>query len=226
QVFDIRSNARSRATQFTIGISPNGAHRFDWHATYTYQRAVEQQARLGFSRVGFDRPGDPVGYDEVWSRALNAMRHQLVLTTSLDFARGLRLSAYYTGRSGRPYTPMVAGDVDGDGAANDAAFVFDPARVSDSTLAQAMHAILETAPPSARRCLRSQLGRLASRNSCVGPWSGDASLELDIPAQALGSGRMTAVRFQIVNVLAGTDAAIHGLSRVRGWGTAVVPDPV
>src|SRR5690348_17913161 len=38
-------------------------------------------------------------------------------------------------RSGSLFTPMIAGDVNGDGYLNDRAFVFDPARVADTSVA-------------------------------------------------------------------------------------------
>jgi len=226
QDFELRSSGRGRTAQFTVGVSPNGNHRFGWNIIYNYQRAFAQQPQLGFSRPLAAGAGDSVAYELAWSRAANEMRHQIVVATSLDFARGLRLSAYYTGRSGMPYTPVVAGDVDGDGGRGDPAFVLDPAVVSDTALARAMRTVLSAGPSSARDCLRAQIGQVAGRNSCVGPWSGDASLELSIPAEALGTGRVTAVRFQVTNVLAGVDALVHGANGARGWGSAELPDPV
>ena len=49
-------------------------------------------------------------------------------------------SVALTGRavSGLPYTPLVAGDVNGDGLSNDRAFIFDPAKAGDPSTALGM----------------------------------------------------------------------------------------
>src|SRR5439155_1695705 len=72
--------------------------------------------------------------------------------------------------SGAPFTPLVGADINGDGARNDRAFVFDPVTASDPSVATAMRALLATASPAVRDCLRRQLGHVAGRNSCAGPW--------------------------------------------------------
>ncbi len=54
----------------------------------------------------------------------------------------IRLSWNGSFRSGTPYTPIVAGDINGDGYANDRAFVFDPAKTADSALAAGMQSLL------------------------------------------------------------------------------------
>ena len=79
-------------------------------------------------------------------------------------------------RTGTPFTPTIAGDVNGDGYSNDRAFVFDPATTADPTLAAAMRDCSRPAPAAARECLLSQLGKLAQRNSCPGPWTSSANL--------------------------------------------------
>ena len=61
--------------------------------------------------------------------------------------------------------------MNGDGRANDRAFVFDPATASDPALAAAMGSLLANGSGYARDCLRRQVGRIADRNSCVGPWT-------------------------------------------------------
>jgi hypothetical protein len=66
---------------------------------------------------------------------------------------------------------MVQGDINGDGSSgNDRAFIPDPATVSDPALASQLNELISHAPAAARKCLVSQLGRMAGANSCRTPW--------------------------------------------------------
>jgi hypothetical protein len=128
--------------------------------------------------------------------------------------------------SGAPYTPLVSGDVNGDGVANDPAFVPDPATWDDPEGAAAMRTLLGTAPASTRACLRAQLGRVAGRNSCRMPWTAELDLQTNLwPAQAFRSRRFT-VTLTATNVLGGVDRLLHGPGGVRGWGGASSSEPV
>ena len=53
-------------------------------------------------------------------------RHQIVYNVGYNFFDFVRVNWFGSFRSGTPFTPMVAGDVNGDGFQNDRAFVFDP----------------------------------------------------------------------------------------------------
>ena len=79
-------------------------------------------------------------------------------------------SALSTSSPGTAYTPMVVGDINGDGYSNDRAFVTNPAVTADTALASQMKALIAAAPASARSCLQAQFGQVAATNSCRGPW--------------------------------------------------------
>ena len=65
----------------------------------------------------------------------------------------------------------MLGDINGDGYANDRAFVFDPASpTTDPAVADGIRSLLANGSPSARDCLSKQLGTVANRSSCEGPW--------------------------------------------------------
>jgi hypothetical protein len=73
--------------------------------------------------------------------------------------------------SGVPFAPRVSGDVNGDGqSGNDRAFIPDPATTPDTSLARQMSQLIGGAPAAARRCLTSQLGRIAGADNCRMPW--------------------------------------------------------
>jgi hypothetical protein len=128
--------------------------------------------------------------------------------------------------SGFRYTPLVSGDVNGDGYLNDRAFVFDPARVTDSTVARGMAALLSHASPSARSCLEAQLGRIAAHNSCVGPWGiSVGTVALDLDSHRIGLGNRGRLTLYFGNPLGGLDQLLHGSNNLHGWGQAAAPDP-
>jgi len=93
------------------------------------------------------------------------------------FGPDLELTGIGRLSSGAPFTPMVASDVNGDGARNDRAFVFDPAGAAPE--AAAMSRLLAAADPRVAACLESQVGQVAQRNSCRGPWQGSFDMQLN-----------------------------------------------
>jgi hypothetical protein len=124
--------------------------------------------------------------------------------------------------SGFYYTPAVLGDINGDGISNDRAFIFDPSVTGDAALAEAMGKLLEGASSGAKKCLQKQLGRVAGRNSCQGPWS--AALDLVYRPSAFGLARNPNVLITIGNPLGGLDQLLHGWNHMRGWGQPAIPE--
>jgi hypothetical protein len=180
---------------------------------YTYSARREEQT--GFAGTTF---GAPSAVE--WARGPLDVRHRVVAQTSVfpfgnRYGVGLVLGAQ--AQSGRPYTPLVADDVNGDGLANDRAFV----RPADVTT------LLATAPARARRCLARQLGQTAAANGCEGPWSATLNANLILgraPVPLLPRRANVTVGF--ANVLGGVDRLLHGSEGVHGWGTTPSPDPV
>jgi hypothetical protein len=131
--------------------------------------------------------------------------------------------------SGAPFTPRIGSDVNGDGARNDRAFIFDPrdaSLASDTALANGMTRLLANAPAGVRECLESQLGHIAARNSCRGGWSGSLEIQANFrPSLGRGLGRRLMISVNTSNLLAGLDRLFHGESGLRGWGQSARPDP-
>jgi hypothetical protein len=139
-------------------------------------------------------------------------------TINYPFTLGLELTAFGRMTSGSPFTPMVNADINGDGARNDRAFLFDPAVANDPVVAQGMSTLLSTVPGSVRSCLTRQLGGVATRNSCIGIWQPSLDLQLNWRPNLLGLNRRLAVSFLTVNFLGGLDQLVHGSNNLRGWG--------
>jgi hypothetical protein len=125
-----------------------------------------------------------------------------------------------------PFTPQVAADVNGDGYANDRAYLFDPAAGgTDPALAASMRGLLAGSSASVRRCLARQLGTIAARNSCDGPWTHAANLQLAFNPVKLRMPQRTTFSLAVSNPIGAVDRLLHGESGLRGWGQASIPDP-
>jgi hypothetical protein len=138
-----------------------------------------------------------------------------------------RLLVFLYGRvlSGLPYTPLIGGDVNGDGLVNDRAFIFDPARTTDTALARSMSTLLASATPTVKRCLSGQLGLPAGRNSCEGPWTAALNASVRLSGEQLLHVPRMDVTVNLANPLGGLDQLLHG-SNLRGWGAPAQPDPI
>ncbi len=227
QVLDVSSGLRSRNAQVTAslnGISSRGAI---FNLSWTVARNRDQ------SSYAFGPPA--FGYQQTPTRgnpnllpfasADQDIRHNLIGTATFPLNPSFEVTGIGRLTSGAPYTPTVNGDVNGDGARNDAAFVFDPkAPGLDPALAAAMQQVLASAPSSARACLESQLGQVAGRNSCRGPWVPGLDVQFNYKPDRLGLQRRLTISATLLNTLAGLDQLFHGSSNLRGWGQQVRPD--
>ena len=224
QVTDYLSDLKSHSTQLTFGLSPiafNSA--FQWSATYVWQKVTDQTR--GFNGT---TAGDP--YLTQWARGDRDARHQITYNVGYTFHQAVSVTAFGRLQSGNPFTPMVQGDVNGDGYNNDRAFVYNPATATTdpslSTLESNMQHLLVNAPSSVRDCLKKQFGTIAGKNSCEGPWSTSLSLRVSLVSQAMKviPDRAT-ISLGIANPLTGVDALVHGSNNLHGWGAPSVADP-
>jgi len=215
----LQSDLRSRSIQYTFGVNPVGlsTQHVRWTATYTYMANREQTRGFGSTTAG-----NPL--DVEWSPNGLGSRHAFNINL---YTRVHDLfSIAVTGRavSGTLYTPVVAGDINGDGLSNDRAFVFNPATASPATAA-GMNSLLASASPRVRNCLTSQFGAIAKRNSCEGPWTATASASIVLNPERLGWENRTSISLNFSNPLAGIDQLLHGTSHMQGWGQPASPDP-
>jgi len=220
QVTDYLSDLQSHSTQLSFGVSPiafNSA--FQWNVTYVWQKVVDETRGFGGGNTG----SDP--YLTQWARGNRDARHQITYNVGYTFHQAVSVRAFGRFQSGNPFTPMVSGDVNGDGYNNDRAFIYDPSKTTNPALAGAMQTLLTNAPSSVRDCLRKQLGTIAGRNSCEGPWSTSLSLRVSLVSQALKLPDRATISLGIANPLTGIDAAVHGSNHLHGWGAPSFTDP-
>jgi hypothetical protein len=238
QVTEYDSDRRSRSRQVTVGLSGTLPRwRLLGQLNYTWSRSRDE----GTSGGGFGRgfgggfaggfggglpltAGNP---NEVeWATSDFDRPHQVVMTLGhqprpwIDYTLVGRFS------SGSPFTPTVGSDINGDGARNDRAFVFDPSGTADPAVATAMARLLEGSSGRVRECLQSQLGSIAGRNSCRNPWSYGLDVRANVrPSLPRLRNRLT-FSVDAINTLGGLDRLLHGSSNLSGWGQQNQADPV
>ncbi len=218
RVTEIRSDLQSRAAQLSVTLAPilHGPTRFSWSGSYTYTKIREQVS--GFSSTA----GNPL--DVIWAASGQGPHSfNYNLRYNLFDAIAISWNGYF--RSGSAFTPIIAGDVNGDGYSNDRAFVYAPTSAGDTALASGMRQLLANTSAATRTCLEKQLGQIAARNSCRGPWSSNASLSLSLDRAKFRMPQRANISFSLNNPMGAADLAINRSGHLKGWGQSVSPDP-
>jgi hypothetical protein len=216
-----RSDLRSHVAQATLSIIPYLPRlltRFMVSGSYTYSRS--RRLTRGFDGNTF---GDPL--TPQWASGFTP-DHQIRFRLGYRFTRLHSIfTTYWNLQSGFPYTPLVAGDINGDGLANDRAFVFRPESAPSAGVASGMTSLLASTTPEARDCLRRQLGSAAGRDSCTRPWTAMMNARLDWQHRFGDTYHYVNISLAFSNPLGGLDQLLHGGNKLHGWGLPATPDP-
>ena len=213
------SDLRSTSTNFVFKLVPVTANKYlKWQLTYSLLDVRDQFN--GFSST----VGDP--FAKEWGPHLASGRHQFQLIwSSLPLWDLMYFNVAVGVKSGQRFTPLVAGDINGDGAfLNDRAFVFDPATLSDPTVRASMQELLDNGAPAARKCLAAQLNALAGRGSCQAPWVSTTNLNVNFNPQKLGLPKRLTINLAFTNPLGIADLLVNGTKNAKGWGQEIAPD--
>lgn len=222
-VLELGSRGESWTGQVTAGLSGFVGRGGQVGVYYTHSRARTLQGGIPFpGEPSASTAGDPALRE--WTDAPFVHRHLLQGILSLRPFPRLRVSAVGSLASGLPFTPLVGGDVNGDGYPNDRAFVFDPATAADPAVAEGMAALLRDAPAGARACLRAQAGQVARPGACRTAWLPSLDVRAELLARGNANSRRLTVTLTASNVTAGLDYLLHGPDGLRGWGQYPVPD--
>ncbi|HET9423937.1 MAG TPA: carboxypeptidase-like regulatory domain-containing protein [Gemmatimonadaceae bacterium] len=212
------SDLRSISRQVSVSLSPilfNVNYR--WSLSYVLQSVRDQQRGFGSNTAG-----NP--FVREWGRASSDSRHAIQGNFNYTFRNAVTFSTNARLSSGTPFSPIVQGDVNGDGQSNDRAFIFDPAAVTDPATKSALEAVYASSPM--KDCLTSQIGRIAGRNSCQAPWFFNIqNMQVSFVSSALRLPQRATVRMGLSNVLTGIDMLVHGSDGVHGWGQQPNLDP-
>ena len=217
RVSEQRSDLQSESRQLTFSLRPlSFSSKWGWSLSYVLADVREQFN--GFTST----IGDP--RSRTWSPGQNFSRQQIQYQLNYNWLNTMRISWSGGLRSGVLYSALVQGDVNGDSFGNDRAFIYDPATASDPIVAAGMRTLLATGTPEATACLQSQLGKLAGRNTCEGPWTMTGNLSMSFNSLRIGLPQRANLSVQITNPLGGVDRLLHGEDKIRGWGMNIQPD--
>ena len=207
-----------RAQAFTATL--NLEHRFSGATalggSYTFTRAYDNSSyscctpSSGFQDpdVGAFGPNDVGGIGDTqraWGPSYFARTHTFVFNGRTRLPLGIQLSGIWRVQSGRPWTPEVSGDLNGDGVRfNDRPFIFAP---EDLPLADAGAAAEEQRAQYAeylneRSCLGDYVGRVVPRNTCRFRWSNLLDLRVS-RSFATTRGQRAELQVDLFNVLNG-----------------------
>ena len=219
-VYSVTSGLRSETEQITATIAGFTPQGINLSFSYTYQHARDQSSFSGGSAAqGFSQPttdGNPNATP--WATSNLQRTHTLQLQANWPVHPSLEITAVASYRSGAPYTPLVASDINGDGARNDRAFIFNPATTSDTVISNGMARMLAAVPARVRDCIAKQFDQIAGRNSCEGAWTPQLSIQLNYRPDRFGLKRNLMLSFALNNPMAGLDRIIHGQDNLQGWG--------
>jgi hypothetical protein len=222
QVF---STLENETKQITFNVSGTTSKQIQLNLSYTLMAARDQGGAGGFVGGafggGFQTDGDPNNYQ--WATSSNQHRHNFQAQISWPITPAFELASNLGMVSGAPYTPIVAGDINGDGSGrNDRAFIYNPMNTADTAIANGMSRLLASTSGNAKTCLQAQLGQIAGRNTCYGPWQPTAALSLNWRPGLFD--RRLMIQIQTQNLLGGLDEWINGDNNIKGWGGFARPD--
>jgi len=227
----IASNLKSNTKQLTFGLNGITTKGILMNASYTLTSSYDQSQGFsqgsvqGFGGTAGSTSGNPNVME--WGRSDNSRRHAFLATITYPIKPVLELTAIGRATSGVYFSPLVGGDINGDGRLNDRAFVFDPAVEAargDTAVANGMTRLLANTSGRARDCLLSQMGNVAARSSCSSPWSPSLDLQANIRPASLGLDRRLTISVIALNTLTGLDQLLHGGNNLHGWGQPSFPD--
>ena len=230
-VNQIVSNLKSNTKQLTLGLNGITTKGILMNASYTLTSSYDESQGFsqgsvqGFGGTAGSTSGNPNATE--WGRSDNSRRHAFLATITYPIKPVLELTAIGRASSGVYFSPLVGGDINGDGRLNDRAFVFDPAVEAargDTAVANGMTRLLANTSGRARDCLLSEMGKVAARSSCSSPWSPSLDLQANIRPAAFGLDRRLTISVIALNTLTGLDQLLHGSNNLHGWGQPSFPD--
>lgn len=217
RVTEQRSDLQSTSKQLTLGIRPVAfSSAFSWSLSYVLSAVREET--YGFAST----VADPTRL--TWDPGSSAPTHQIQFSVNYNLLNAVRFTVGGNVRSGTRYTPLISGDVNGDSYSNDRAFIFDPSKTTDAAVSSGIASLLANGTPEAIDCLKSQLGKLASRNSCTSQWTTSANLSFSLNPLAFHLPQRLNISVQVSNPLVGIDRLVHGDDKIKGWGMNIRPD--
>ena len=154
-----------------------------------------------------------------WGPADNDFNHKAVLSGIAPLPAGFTLTTTYIGQSGRPFSLLVSGDIDGTGSSNnDLAFIFDPDDpATPAHLAEGMRNAIDRARPNVARYLQENAGTRATRNGIRNEFihTLNSRLEKRFTLQDTRSVDLTLDVYNLLNLLNSDWGGVHNFGGNR-----------
>ena len=144
---------------------------------------------------------DPRDLSSSWAASDLDTRHRIVGTGVFSAPWGIEMAVRYRGQSGRPFSLVVDGDINGDEAnGDDLAFLFDPDNpATDASVAASMRKLLANPYNVAAAYIRAHLGAISSRNAIYTPWTNRVDMRVLKNVRIAGRTNIT-VTLDLFNV--------------------------
>jgi hypothetical protein len=185
--------------------------------SYTFTRAYDNSSYScctassghGDPTVGVYGPNEVGGIgdkDRAWGPSDFMRAHTFVVAGSADLPHGFQVSGSWRIQSGRPYTPEIQGDLNGDGLRyNDRPFIFAPADLPLASAGTAEEAderaayqkILKDHP-----CVGDYVGQVVPRGTCRMPWTNQMDMRVEWEINTI-RGQRGSIQLDLFNVLNG-----------------------
>ena len=208
----LRSPVAHRTAQCRVSRRSSARRRHSGGVSaYTYSHIREQVS--GFSSTA----GNPL--DVFWATSGQGP-HSVNYSLRYNFFSAVHVNWTGIVRSGNAFTPMISGDVNGDGYSNDRAFIYAPTTAPTRRYRAGMRSCWPDASSGdARLSHRGRSARSPTRNSCRGPWSSTASLNLTLDrAQVPDAAACVGVVLALQSARRG-GPAVQRLGPPEGLGT-------
>lgn len=224
----------ARSYVLTAELNRRFAEHTSVRASYTFTRAYDNSsyscctATEGFTNpiVGAFGPNDIGGFgddDKAWGPSNFSRDHTVILSGFTDIPLGFQLSAIWRVQSGRPWTPEVSGDLNGDGVNfNDRPFIFAPADLPlPSTVVNqdSVRGVYQTVLNN-NSCIGDYVGQIVPRNTCRTPWTNQLDMRLTRQINTT-RGQHAELQIDFFNVLNGIGQLFcsdNDADRVTGKG--------
>jgi hypothetical protein len=239
-VYAVYSDGQSRAYLANVEYSRNFGASTRLTGSYTFNRAYDNisvscctsNSLYEDPRVGATSPndlGDIGDTNKAWGISSFSRDHNFILSGQTALPLGIELAGFWRLTSGRRFTPVVNGDLNGDGIDdNDLPFVYAASNLplaSAGTADEAADRAAYQALLDDNACLSDAVGSYVQRNSCAGPWTNRLDLKLSREF-ATFSGQRAELQIDLFNVANGVgrlfcsdeDQAADPFDGPCGWG--------
>ncbi len=219
-----RSDLKATAGQLTVTVAPDLTRlrlpmSLSGAASYSLQSAREQARGFDVATVGDPRTA-------TWGPSPFDARHSVLLQGGVYHRRVGTVTAFFRTQSGLPFTPLVGGDINGDGLLNDQAWIPRGPNPTADRLSAQIAALAAEVPDGVRHCLVGNRGTRTDRNDCRGSWTQTMNLQWVPPLRMRLRDHAVSSAVYFQNPLGGLDQLLHGAQGLRGWGAQHAPDPV